>query len=158
MNEQEEKRYKRFKLGMKIAGLILIAGGLALLIAGFIDLATAEGMPRRFWCLIAGFPCFAFGIMLTMAGFRREIARFAAREHAPVVNELSKEIRPGIQSIASAAAEGLKASVCPACGAANGENARFCDQCGAALVKICPACKAENGQDAKFCNSCGAKL
>lgn len=157
MNE-EQKRHRKIKLILKIAGLIVVLGGLALVITGFVDLFTSDGFPSLFWCLIIGLPALGIGGGICLTAFRREIASYTARESAPVFNQTAKEIRPGIGAIAEAAKASAKTLVCPACGAHNDGDAKFCDSCGKPLIKVCPFCGAQADADAKFCDNCGKQL
>lgn len=154
----DQKKHLKVKRILKIVGIIIVLGGLALVITGIADLVTSEGFPSLFWCLILGLPALGIGGMICLTAFRREIATYTAHETAPAVNEMSKAIQPGIQTAAKAARSGFEPSICPACSAENDAGAKFCKSCGAALSKACPACGAANDADAKFCNSCGGRL
>lgn len=161
MNEKE-KKHARIKLGLKIAGIALTAGGAVLSAVGFISFFGAfggDGFPDLFWCCFLGLPMFAFGINFLRAGFRREIASYAKNESVPVINEAAEEMTPAVQAIAGAVRGGKgEGLTCPACGKANDAAAKFCDNCGEPLRRICPACGKENDAEAKFCDNCGGKL
>lgn len=155
--------HQKIKLAFKIIGGILLAGGLAFAIVGFVDFFGAmdgTGAPKKFWCLFVGLPLIFFGIALLAVGFRREIMSYQEKEHAPVVNDAAKDMKPAVKTIASAVKEGLNGeekTVC-ACGAENGKDSRFCKACGKPLVRVCKECGAENDADSAFCDQCGKKL
>ncbi|MGN1053189.1 MAG: hypothetical protein ACI4SH_07370 [Candidatus Scatosoma sp.] len=106
-----KNRHGKFKLAMKIIGLILLIGGIAFIIVGGVDFfqATAQWrQPEKFWAFFVGFPLFAFGGSMTLIGFHREIAQYMKDEIAPVINETAKDIAPAVEETARAAAEGVK--------------------------------------------------
>lgn len=155
--------HRKIKLIFKLIGGILLAGGLAFAIVGFVDFFGAmdgTDAPKKFWCLFVGMPLIFFGITFLAIGFRREILSYHEKEHAPVVNEAARDMKPAVQTFASAVKEGLSGeekTVC-ACGAENDGNSRFCKACGRPLVRICKECGAENDADSAFCDQCGKKL
>ena len=107
MNNKHEK----FKLIMKIVGLLLFIGGIAFIIVGAVDFFTASSewrQPEKFWAFFVGFPLFAFGLPMTLTGFHREIARYMKDEMMPVIHETAKETAPAVEEIAKAAATGVK--------------------------------------------------
>lgn len=159
-DNEKEKKHKRVKTVLKIAGIVCIAAGLVFAIIGFADFfgsVSDFGAPKKFWCLFVGIPLIAFGGMMTLTGFRREIASYNMRESTPVFNEAGKEIQPGIKAI-SEAVKNTDAIVCPSCGALNDKDSAFCKKCGTALSKKCPSCGADLDSDAAFCDKCGTKL
>ena len=106
-----KNRHEKFKLAMKIIGLILLIGGIAFIIVGGVDFFTAMSewrQPEKFWAFFVGSPLFAFGISMLLIGFRREIARYMKDEMAPVINETAKDISPAVEETAKAAAAGMK--------------------------------------------------
>ena len=129
---------------------------------GFVDMGLSMRrmeMPRLFFLLIIGFPSIAIGGMLTLMGFRKEVATYIKNESVPVFNEASEEMKPGISAVASAVKEGVTASViCPACGESNTEGSNFCRKCGHPLSSVCPRCGASVAPDSFFCPKCGEKL
>lgn len=160
LSEQEKIKHARTKKIFKIVGIILLITGIAFIIAGFADFIssmTKFEAPRNFWCLFIGFPLTAFGGMLTMLGFKKEIMRYGMRESTPVFNEAGKEIQPGVSAIANAVKESDN-KVCPSCGELNDNDASFCKKCGASLNKQCPYCGEKLDADAVFCDKCGKKL
>lgn len=106
-----KNRHEKFKLAMKITGLILLIGGIAFIIVGAVDFFTATSQwrqPEKFWAFFVGFPLFAFGLPMTLTGFHREIARYMKDEMSPVINEAAKDISPAVEATAKAAAAGVK--------------------------------------------------
>ncbi|MDD6994693.1 MAG: hypothetical protein SPH68_00055 [Candidatus Borkfalkiaceae bacterium] len=106
-----KNRHEKFKLAMKITGLILLIGGIAFIIVGAVDffIATSQWrQPEKFWAFFVGFPLFAFGLPMTLTGFHREIARYMKDEMSPVINEAAKDISPAVEATAKAAAAGVK--------------------------------------------------
>ena len=106
-----KNRHEKFKLAMKITGLILLIGGIAFIIVGAVDFFSASSewrQPEKFWAFFVGFPLFAFGLPMTLTGFHREIARYMKDEMMPVIHETAKETAPAVEEIAKAAATGVK--------------------------------------------------
>ena len=159
----KKEKHERIKRTLKIVGPILAAAGLILTVIGLVSFFSAfggDGMPSLFWCAFVGLPLFGIGLMITLTAFRREIATYHKNESAPVVNEFAEDIKPAVQSVASAVRETAAAqdAICPNCGEKNDADAKFCKNCGAALRKVCPDCGEQNDADAKFCKSCGKSL
>ena len=143
---------------------MLTVFGIALTVMGFVSIFSSMesgGIPSKVWGCFAGMPMFAFGVTFLRIGFKKEIATYHKNESAPVVNEFAEDIRPAVQSVASAVREADSAAQgapCPSCGEQNGADAKFCKNCGAALRKVCPGCGEENDADAKFCDNCGHRF
>lgn len=160
MNPNEQKKHETVKTVLKIVGILVLAGGGILTVAGLIDFVTATSgfeSPTRFWMLMLGLPMLGIGGMITMLGFRREIGRYMKNEAAPVLNEMSEELRPGVKNIASAVREGMEGGVRCSCGTVNPAGSRFCTSCGKALTRVCSGCGRELPSDANFCPYCGKK-
>ena len=96
--------------------------------------------------------------MLTLMGFRKEVATYIKNESVPVFNEAGEEMKPGISAIAGAVKDAGKTVVCPYCGSANGADDNFCSKCGKPLSSVCPRCNAKVSADSAFCPKCGEKL
>ena len=159
----KKEKHERTKRILKIVGPIVAAAGLILAVVGFVSFFSSfgsGGMPSLFWCAFVGMPVFVIGLGITFTAFRREIATYHKNESAPVINEFAEDIKPAVQSVASAVRETAAAqdAICPNCGEKNDADAKFCKNCGAALRKVCPHCGEQNDADAKFCKSCGKSL
>ena len=159
----KKEKHERTKRILKIVGPIVAAAGLILAVVGFVSFFSSfgdDGMPSLFWCAFVGMPVFVIGLGITFTAFRREIATYHKNESAPVINEFAEDIKPAVQSVASAVRETAAAqdATCPNCGEKNDAYAKFCKNCGAALRKVCPDCGEQNDADAKFCKSCGKSL
>ena len=159
----KKEKHERTKRILKIVGPIVAAAGLILAVVGFVSFFSSfgdDGMPSLFWCAFVGMPVFVIGLGITFTAFRREIATYQKNESAPVINEFAEDIKPAVQSVASAVRETAAAQdgICPNCGEKNDADAKFCKNCGAALRKVCPDCGEQNDADAKFCKSCGKSL
>lgn len=159
----KKEKHERIKRTLKIVGPIVAAAGLILAVVGFVSFFSSfgsGGMPSLFWCAFVGMPVFVIGLGITFTAFRREIATYHKNESAPVINEFAEDIKPAVQSVASAVRETAAAqdAICPDCGEKNDADAKFCKNCGAALRKVCPDCGEQNDADAKFCKSCGKSL
>ena len=159
----KKEKHERTKRILKIVGPIVAAAGLILAVVGFVSFFSSfgdDGMPSLFWCAFVGMPVFVIGLGITFTAFRREIATYQKNESAPVINEFAEDIKPAVQSVASAVRETAAAqdAICPDCGEKNDADAKFCKNCGAALRKVCPDCGEQNDADAKFCKSCGKSL
>ena len=155
----KKEKHERTKRILKIVGPIVAAAGLILAVVGFVSFFSSfggDGMPSLFWCAFVGMPVFVIGLGITFTAFRREIATYHKNESAPVINEFAEDIKPAVQSVASAVREtAAQDAICPDCGEKNDADAKFCKNCGAALRKVCPDCGEQNDADAKFCKSCG---
>ena len=157
--EKHEKNKRR----LRIIGFILLAVGAVFTVIGFASFFGAMsggGIPELFWCCFIGLPTLGFGGMLLSIGFHREIARYMAKEHAPVINEAAKDISPAVKTVASAVKEGLSNEskrIC-SCGAGNDSDSVFCKSCGKRLVSTCSACGAVVPSDAEYCPKCGSKI
>ena len=159
----KKEKHERTKRILKIVGPIVAAAGLILAVVGFVSFFSSfggDGMPSLFWCAFVGMPVFVIGLGITFTAFRREIATYHKNESAPVINEFAEDIKPAVQSVASAVRETAAAqdAICPDCGEKNDADAKFCKNCGAALRKVCPDCGEQNDADAKFCKSCGHRF
>ena len=158
----KKEKHERTKRILKIVGPIVAAAGLILAVVGFVSFFSSfgsGGMPSLFWCAFVGMPVFVIGLGITVTAFRREIATYQKNESAPVINEFAEDIKPAVQSVASAVREtAAQDAICPNCGEKNDADAKFCKNCGAALRKVCPDCGEQNDADAKFCKSCGKSL
>ena len=158
----KKEKHERTKRILKIVGPIVAAAGLILAVVGFVSFFSSfggDGMPSLFWCAFVGMPVFVIGLGITFTAFRREIATYHKNESAPVINEFAEDIKPAVQSVASAVREtAAQDAICPNCGEKNDADAKFCKNCGAALRKVCPHCGEQNDADAKFCKSCGKSL
>lgn len=161
MDNEKEKKHKRTKLKMRIAGSVLLIAGLICAVIGFIDVSGGFGdfddMPM-FWLIMIGFPLIAIGAALLLFSFQRDLQRFVKNEGVPVFNEMGKEIAPGLSSMAKAVGLAQDKLVCPSCGTANDVNAKFCKNCGVALSRVCPQCGEKLDADSAFCDNCGRKL
>lgn len=158
---QNETKHQKTKRIFKILGIIFTIAGLALAITGFVSMISSFGsgeFPRLFWCMIPGFPLLAFGLMLLMQGFRRELMQYSKNESVPVFNDAAQQAQPGISAIADAVREKSDSVVCPNCGNPCPQDAKFCEKCGYALYKSCPDCGEQVSLDAQFCKKCGKKL
>lgn len=163
-NERDkyEKNHRKKKIILRTVGIVLVLGGLAAAIYGFVDMGLSfssnDFRVPKFWLFFIGFPAIAIGGFLLTASFQRAINRFVKDENAPVFNEMGQQIAPGLSSISNALHKGAENTVCASCGAVNDKDAKFCNNCGAPMKKICPKCGTDNSPTAKFCDNCGAPL
>lgn len=163
-NERDkyEKNHRKKKTILRTVGVVLVLGGLAAAIYGFVDMGLAfsgnDFRVPKFWLFFIGFPAIAIGGFLLTASFQRAINRYVKDENAPVFNEMGQQIAPGLSSISEALHKGAEKNVCISCGALVDKDAKFCDNCGAPMKKICPKCGTDNSATAKFCDNCGAPL
>lgn len=156
----QNNNHKKKKTILKLLGFVLLITGAIFVVIGMVDFFSAMGTfepPTKFWMLFIGFPCCAFGGMLLLLGFKREISTYVKNEATPVFNEMGRDIQPGIQSIANAT-RGQLDKVCPRCGRRNDHDAAFCAACANKLANVCPYCRQNNPADAAYCKSCGRTL
>lgn len=100
---------------LRRAGLVILGLGGVLTLVGIGSLFASSGSfgpPRFFWCVFLGMPLLFVGGAMTMFGFLGAFQRYVAGESAPVakdvVNYMGENIQPGVKSIATAVAEGIK--------------------------------------------------
>ena len=105
---------------MRVAGPILLAVGLILVLVGFISFFAAMGgnePPKYFWCAFLGMPLAFLGLVMCKFGYLGAMARYLATEVAPVAsdtaNYMAKETQEGVKTVARAAAEGIKEGLAP---------------------------------------------
>ncbi|MEN6423941.1 MAG: zinc ribbon domain-containing protein [Phycisphaerales bacterium] len=166
-HQQTRSLLRRVGVSLMVVGGVLVAIGMASFFAAFGE----GGPPRYFWCAFVGMPIGFVGLVLTSYGFMGSILRYSAGQMAPVgkdtFNYMAQGTKDGIQNVASAIGEGLRAGSpapsggvqvrCHKCNHANTPESKFCSQCGVSLGKTqpCPACNELNDPDAKFCDNCG---
>ena len=158
MDKNQNEQHQKTKIILRIVGIVLLACGLALSIVGFANFGNFES--DLFFCTFLGLPCAAFGIFLTISSFSQSIARYVKNEHAPIINELGNDIRPFVQTTASAVKEGVSEqdSIICSCGNRNEKDDKFCSSCGKPLHAVCPKCGKIVDINDKFCPECGEKL
>lgn len=159
--DEKTMKHAKNKKVLKIVGIVLLLAGVCCAVTGFVDMGLSMRrmeMPRLFFLLIIGFPSIGIGGMLTLMGFRKEVATYIKNESVPVFNEASEEMKPGISAIAGAVKDAGKTVVCPYCGSANGADDNFCRKCGKPLSSVCPRCGASVAPDSFFCPKCGERL
>lgn len=162
--KKQNKSHAVTKLLLKIFGFLFIAAAIVFIAVGFASFFGAmngEGMPDKFWACFVGFFLLVIGIGMLSFGFRKEITRYVKNESAPVINEFAEDIKPAVQSFASAVRETsapAQGAPCPRCGEQNDADAKFCKNCGAVLQKVCPACGNKADPAAKFCDNCGHRF
>jgi RNA polymerase subunit RPABC4/transcription elongation factor Spt4 len=171
---QIDPGHNNLRNALRVAGPVIAATGLVLMIVGLVNFFMAFGgmePPRLFWCAFVGIPLLGVGGILTSYAFLGRFMRYVAGETAPVgkdtFNYLAEGTREGVQAVAGAIGQGLRESHpggatapmvrCHKCNALLAADARFCSQCGQALGKTrpCPACGELNDPDARFCDNCG---
>jgi hypothetical protein len=133
----------RLRTALRTAGAIVFCVGLLLAIISAASLMTSDGEPRWFWLGFVGLPLMFAGGVMGMFGWMGAMARFQAREGAPVAtdtfNYMADETKGSVKTLAGAAGEGFREGSrgtrsCPKCGASNDADAKFCKACGAALT------------------------
>ena len=127
------------RTGLRVAGVLLVLAGLALVVVAGIEFFTLQGFeePHRFWMFFLGIPALGIGLMLLQAGFAGAGARYAAGEYAPVVKDTAEYLTDGKGLFHVGVRDGGQPAAgpyCRACGAPNDADARFCDSCGTALA------------------------
>jgi RNA polymerase subunit RPABC4/transcription elongation factor Spt4 len=166
-------KHSEIRQVLRILGPLAAAVGLLLIATGFGSFFMSFGTfepPRYFWCAFLGMPLLFLGIAMSQFGFLGAVARYQARELAPVgkdtFNYLAEGTKDGVQTIASAVAAGFAQDAsqtgngvpCPRCGHVCSVQAKFCDACGTSLAKACSSCGHVNDRDANFCANCGNGL
>ena len=81
MENKDEKMLKHAKNKkiLKVIGIILLVAGVCCAVTGFVDMGLSVRrmeMPSLFFLLIIGFPSIGIGGMLTLMGFRKEVATY----------------------------------------------------------------------------------
>lgn len=119
MNKLESPKHKSARSFLRVAGPILLAVGLILMLTGFISFfaASAYEPPRYFWCAFLGMPLVFLGLVMCKFGYLGAVARYIAAEAAPVAsdtaNYVAKETQEGVKTVARAAAEGVREGLTP---------------------------------------------
>jgi hypothetical protein len=167
-----DPNHRKIQGMLRTFGPLLLVAGLVLLAIGLISFFSAFGtgeFPRYFWCAMVGLPLVGVGLSLSKFGYLGEVLRYMSGEVAPVgkdtFNYMAEGTRPGVETIARAVGEGIRAGTreeskpCVRCQARNDFSARFCNQCGAPLEElVCDTCHHPNAADARFCGQCGRPL
>jgi hypothetical protein len=130
---------------LRTVGPIVFCVGLLCAIISAVNLFTASGEPTLFWLGFVGLPLMFVGAVMSMTGWVGALARYHAREGAPVAGEtfnyMAGETRDGIRDVAAAVGEGLRGErqiACAKCGTQNDEDSKFCKACGAAIQDAAP--------------------
>lgn len=152
----------------RVIGPISLIIGISCMIIAFVDFFKGMqgfGGPSLFWLFFVGMPLIFVGFSLSGMGYGSAIAKYEAREYAPVAkdtfNYLAKETASGVNEISKAIQQGSAPTpmlTCPNCQHQNDFDAKFCDECGEKLVQVCPSCNEVNANDARFCDQCGTFL
>jgi hypothetical protein len=138
----------RIRNALRIAGPCVLAIGVLCLIVAVISMFTANGEPPYGWLAFVGMPLIFVGGVCSGYGFLGAMARYAAREGAPVAvdaaNYVAEGTQPGLTTAARAVATGVREGLtaptsvagitCPRCSANNDSDARFCKSCGTAIA------------------------
>lgn len=142
MNNNLNNNHEKAKKTLKIAGAVSLGAGLILAVTGFINFFASMGSdeaPKLFFLCFIGLPLMAFGGMMLLLGFGREIMRYQKNEGMPVIKETAAEVVSGIDELKQSKAEEAKneeekkSLTCPSCGTENDEDGNFCKNCGAKL-------------------------
>lgn len=162
--DESQKKHKKTKTILKVAGFISLIAGVVFLLIGLIDFFQSfmnldMGFPTKIWAFFLAFPLIAIGAALITFGFKKEIARYIKNEAVPIINETGREISPAIENITAAVKKGMsKSGATCECGQVNDKDSKFCKNCGKKLVKSCPNCNANVSGESIFCDKCGTKL
>ena len=120
MNKLESPKHKSARSFLRVAGPILLAVGLILMLVGFVSFFAAMGShepPKYFWCAFLGMPLAFLGLVMCKFGYMGAMARYMATEIAPVgadtANYMAKETQEGVKTVARAAAEGVREGLAP---------------------------------------------
>ena len=153
--------YTKARNSMRRLGPAMIAiGGLMVLIGGgqfiltFVQAATSESFSDRpdfpILFIILGMPgllIFGVGMMLTQAGYLKEITKYGAKETTPAVQTTTTAIRAALQD---------DDIPCPSCSSPIEPDSKFCSSCGVDLATMkCDSCNGAIEAGDKFCPSCG---
>lgn len=124
---------------LRVVGLLLVVGGLALAVYGGLGVARSfdsmAGDFGNFLMLGGGLLLTVIGLGLTNMGFLGAQAGYVARESAPAVRETGAAFRGDGDRTGEVGRTGERAGsgFCPACGRRRQAGARFCGECGKAL-------------------------
>lgn len=169
--EQERfitEKHTKARNSFRVLGPIFVVGGLICMVIAAVDFFTLSMFeePRFFWLFFLAIPILFIGFVLSGLGYGGKVAKYQAREYAPVAkdtfNYLAKETSSGVTEISQAVNRGRQTTTnqlsCPHCQKQNSADAKFCDGCGGKLAKVCASCGDVNKSDAHFCDECGARL
>ena len=174
---ENNRQHSTFRGTLRILGPIIIIVGIVFAGIAFVDFFSAAGSsgfqnPDKFWMFFIALPLLFVGIVISNFGYMGTVARYRAREIAPVakdtVNYMFDGTKDSAKDFAGAVREGITGGNekmepmvrCHKCNSENPLNAKFCNNCGAALSKSkkCPVCDELNDHDSKFCDNCGHKF
>jgi hypothetical protein len=115
MSKLQTEKHKGARSFLRVAGPLVAAVGLILLIVGTVSFFSAfggDGSPRLFWCCFVGIPLLFVGGVMCMFGFMGALARYTAAEQVPVatdaINDLAEGTQGAVKTVARAVAEGIK--------------------------------------------------
>lgn len=115
MSRLRTPKHKEIRSFLRVAGLVVAAVGLVVLIIGMVSFFSAfggGGSPRLFWCCFVGMPLLFAGGVMCMFGFMGAVARYTAAEQVPVatdaVSDLAEGTQGAVKTVARAVAEGVK--------------------------------------------------
>ncbi|OLF14234.1 hypothetical protein BLA60_03615 [Actinophytocola xinjiangensis] len=139
---------RNLRTGLRIAGIVLVLGGVVLAAIGFIDFFGSMGhshdglpgdlrhsagesrFPTMFWMTFVGLPMIAGGVACLKAGFLGVASRYVADESQAAVRQVSQAAATGWR-----AGSAGPAGFCHRCGTPQQQDARFCHRCGAPTVR-----------------------
>lgn len=147
---------RRFGPAMIVVGGLMAFIGIGQFLLTFVSAATSDfgdrpSFPILFVILgIPGALILNFGLMLTKAGYLKEIAQYGAKETAPAVTTSVTAVRAAFSD---------DDVPCPECSSPIEPNSKFCSSCGVQIGSLaCKECKSPIESGDRFCNSCGIEI
>lgn len=159
IDDEKERKHKNKKIIFRILGFVFLISGISCMTFGLIDFFKAFStmeQPTLFYLCFIGVFLITPGIIFLLIGYNRAIYAYFAKDQATVINELTKNIKPAIDTVSDTMNKNQ--IECPYCHNKNFKDAKYCSNCGKSLIKKCHYCNSENPLDANYCNNCGKKL
>ena len=155
--------YNQVKTGLRRFGpaLIVVGGLMAIIGIGqflmtFVSAATSDfgdqpSFPILFIILgIPGIFILSIGMMMTQAGYLKELTKYAAKETTPAVTTSVTAVRAAIMD---------DDVPCPSCASPIEPDSKFCSSCGVEVgTKKCPKCSSQIEAEDRFCKGCGTMI
>jgi hypothetical protein len=113
-NQLQSPSHATARTILRVGGPIVALVGLILMIIGIGSFFASFGSfepPRYFWCVFAGMPLLAVGLVLCKFGYLGLVSRYWASETAPVAkdtfNYVAQEAQPGVRALGKSITEGI---------------------------------------------------
>ena len=153
--KEKKLQIPKLLLALRIVASVLLAAGVALLIAGILKKVPDMGSDGWFdaesaksGLLFGGGSCLMFGCFTMVSGFMPAIGKSMSKVSIQTTNEILEENKQELKEIADAQAEISKGAI--------KTTAKALKE-GLTNTMYCKSCGKEIAEDSKYCKYCGAK-